>query len=297
SELLEPLHSYYLWCLLGPLLFLSLGSPGRLALGLPTFLANGLSAIPITYDIGYYHGASILPGAFWAAIASAPGLLAILRRRLPALPVPFWGALLLANGIFQHCQTQSAIMPGLFPALSPHAFRSDYHVGPHERRIADVRALVPSGASLSAQFKLTSHFTDRKALYQFTNRVGETDLVLLDLTEAYRGRPAADRKFWLEYTLQVKLPRYFEAARALLGDPRYGLVLDLDGFLMFRKGARDATDRAAASRRVEETARLWLSYTGRGYGRERHRWDVATPAAGTPPPLPLPVSPTKGGPK
>ena len=271
--LLTPRHFYYVTCLLGPLFFLPLGSPARLALGLPTFLANGLSSVPITYDIGFYHAASILPGVFWAAIETAPALLELLRRRFRAVATAFWCALLAANGLYWHCQTQSAILPGLYPPLSPHAFRSDYEVGGHERLISFLRVLIPRGLSLSAQFNLASHFTDRAALYQFPGHVGDVEFVLLDLTEAYRGRPDY-RKFWLEYTLQVKVPRYVEAVRELLADKRYGLLMDESGFLLFRKGCADSADRAAARLHFEETARTWLAYKGRGYGRERHRWDT-----------------------
>ncbi|MBI3893623.1 MAG: hypothetical protein HY303_19055, partial [Candidatus Wallbacteria bacterium] len=147
-----------------------------------------------------------------------------------------------------------------------------YAVGDHERLIGDVRAQVPPGGSLSAQFNLASHFTDRMQLYQFPDRVGEVELVLLDLTEAYRDRPEF-KLFWLEYTLQVKVPRFVEAARGLLTDKRYGLVLARDGFLLFRRGASDAADRAAARALLEARAAAWLAYTGRGYGRARHVWD------------------------
>jgi uncharacterized membrane protein len=271
--LLTPRHFYYVACLLGPLFFLSLGSPARLALGLPTFLANGLSSIPITYDIGFYHAASILPGVFWAAIETAPAMLGLLRRRFQAVAPAFWGAVLAACGLYWHCQCQSAILPGLFPPLSPHAFRSDYAVGDHERRIGRLRELLPPGASLSAQFNLAAHFTDRPSLFQFPGHVGTVEFILLDLTEAYRGRPDY-RKFWLEYTLQVKVPRYVEAVRELLDDKRYGLLLAEDGFLLFRKDCQDSADRAGARIQFEDTARTWLAYQGRGYGRERHRWDT-----------------------
>ncbi|MBI2943154.1 MAG: DUF2079 domain-containing protein [Candidatus Wallbacteria bacterium] len=276
-------HLYYAICLLGPVLFLPLYRPASLLIGLPIFLANGLSSLLYTYDIGFYHAASILPAVFWATLRSAAALHC---KVVPRLGARGCAVLLLANALFWHCQTQSAFLPGLFAPLSPNAHRSDFAVGDHERLIEDVRRQLPTGASLSVQFNLASHFTDREKLYQFPNRVGEVDWVLLDLTEPYRFRPDF-RRFWLEFSLQVKVPRFVEAARGLLADRRYGLVYARDGFLLFRRGAGDTADRGGARHLLEERATLWLSYAGRGYGRDRHVWDKdpksppATPRPGS----------------
>ncbi len=277
AQLTSGRHLYYLACLLGPLLFLPLGAPLRLAIGLPTFLANVLSAVPITHDIGFYHSASILPGMFWAAMYASGPVLCKLGRWFKKIGPRGWTALLLVNALFWHARTQSAILPGHFPPLSPSAHRTDYDVGEHENLIRELQAQVPEGASLSVQFNLASHFTNRFGLYQFPNRVGDVEYILVDLTEPYRKRPAEYRRFWLEFMIQVKIPRYLEAVRELLRDSRYGLLFSRDGYLLFHKGAVDSTDRDAARQHIEAVGRLWESYTGRGYGVEKRRWDAVRP--------------------
>ncbi|MBI3892308.1 MAG: DUF2079 domain-containing protein, partial [Candidatus Wallbacteria bacterium] len=115
-------HLYYVLCLLGPLLFLPVLALPALAVGVPTFLANGLSSLIYTYDIGFYHSASILPGLIWATIRASGPLVCRLSKAVPAVGARGWAAVLLANALFWHCQTQSAFLPGLYAPLSPHAY-------------------------------------------------------------------------------------------------------------------------------------------------------------------------------
>lgn len=278
TRLATPRHLVYYTFLLAPLGFLALLSPARLAPAVPVLLANGLSSIPITYDIGFYHAATIVPSLIWATAAALGRIRLGVRGARKPTPrrvrrLRFFTTFLLLNAAFWHVTARSLILPGLSLPLSPAARSQDWTPTQDHLDLPLISASIPAEDSLSVQFGLAAHFSHRKQLYQFPNRLADAEWALVFLKAP--DVPLEDRKFWLEFSsLQVKIPRFLDAVDALLQQgTSHGLVLQEGPYLLFQRGAPHGPALDTARRLLETTRREWLSYEGRGYGRDRRAWD------------------------
>lgn len=270
AKMSTPPHLYYYVGLLAPFLFLPLLAPLPLVVGLPTLFINTQSAIPISYDLGFYHGDSLIPPLFAAFCPGIERFRAIFKRiardlaRRPVLA----RILLGSNALFWHAVTQSIFLPGYRNPLSPYADRADYRVTDHHRAISVVAARIPREDELTVQANLATFFVDHPRISPFPKGIEKARWILLDLTHPYENRTEY-RKFWVEFALQVTIDDYCHFLEDLLSDPGWKVAHHLDGYLLLERAAHEEVPPEIPAR-ISELCGLYRSFEGRGYGLSRH---------------------------
>ncbi len=183
-EWAAPLGRYVVY-LLGPVLFLPLLSPLLAAVAVPNLLVN-LAARAAGYTLptspNAWHAAPIVAVVFVSAIEGMGNL----RRWLPGSDfrsLRGFGSLaalvLVATALADYWAGPLPFSRGVSP--------DQFAVDPLKARdVAAVKALLPAEGSLSVEFFIGSHFTQRSPLYEFPEGWHAADYVLVDVQP--RGR-------------------------------------------------------------------------------------------------------------
>jgi uncharacterized membrane protein len=171
----------YLALLLLPLLLLPLLGGWAALLLVPTIAYTLLSSYPLQYDIHYHYAAPLIPLLFAAAVY---GLL-----RFP----PHWRPWLAGALLVTVCG--SAWLVGPLPGERGFT-ASSYTMGPRERAMSRLAALVPPNATLAVDNQLGAHLTERRWVTHFFTGYERAQALLFDLrehspTEAKRLRAVA----------------------------------------------------------------------------------------------------------
>ena len=159
--------AYFAWLLL-PLALLPLLAGWPALLGLPTTAYTLLSTYRLQYDIHYHYSAPLIPLLFAASIY---GLLRLpVRRRLPMAAAVL--ALVAASGAL------IGPLPGQ-RGFTPSAYR----MGPRERAMQRLAALVPPDAALAVDNRLGAHLTERRWVTHFFTGYETAQALLFDRRE------------------------------------------------------------------------------------------------------------------
>ncbi|MHB9089789.1 MAG: DUF2079 domain-containing protein [Chloroflexota bacterium] len=233
ERLVEPaagLNNFaYLGQLLFPLAFLSLLHPPTLLLAAPGLATNLLTTYdPMHLLETYHYTSSLVPIVVIAAIYGT-GTLANSAGRLHRLAtgsdngrakgrggtIAVWLAalaVLTASLVYHYYRGYTPLSPS-FAFVWPNAHHA---VG---QRLA---ASIPRDASVSAQFNLGPHLSERKTLSMFPD-IRDADYVFLDVT----SQPNTGG-LW---------EGFHDRIAEALARPDYGVVAAEDGYLLMRKGA------------------------------------------------------------
>jgi uncharacterized membrane protein len=242
----RPDISAYLGGLLASGGWVALAAPEILAIALPVVMLNALANTGWPSSGGAHYSVVIVP---FLVVAAAVGLArlsqwaeAIGRWRwsgpgsdLEARPQPQSSYLFLlspvpATRLSPFHPTALLVVLALAAALY---FQIEQGVAPfsrrwfwsapdaHDRLAANILALIPPTARLSAQSDLYPHLAHRQAIYQFPT-IDDAEYIVLDVTR----RPAP-----LDY------PGYFQNVRLALINPRFGPLAAGDGYLLLQHGA------------------------------------------------------------
>lgn len=192
--------------MLGCLLFIPLASPSAFLPTLLPFFANFVSGSSLQKGLGLYYASPIIPFLFIALVYG----LANLRQRFfvdkkKALTILCCTILIinLANSSLWQLLRPSRI------AVTQH------HVRGHE-----IIKKIPSEVSVSAQANLLPHIERRRKIYVYPDEGMEADYALLDTKGNQWPQSPHD---------------YQKFLRQLKTDKRHELLIDEDGFLLFRK--------------------------------------------------------------
>jgi uncharacterized membrane protein len=223
AELLaQPERLAYLAALLVPLLLLPLAAPLLAAGALPDLAINMLSDLPSQHQVHFHYTAVIAPFFVCAAILGlarvrewggwAP-LSAFLAR--PGRVVAIWVGAVAAAGV--------VLGPG--PWWSDVPLGSDeragsYAVGGHAAAARGAVALIPGDAPVSAGNTMGAHLSERERIHMFPV-VADAEWVVVDRKRPYLG----DRRDPPGHAARVALLR---------ADPRWDVVYDRDGVMVFR---------------------------------------------------------------
>ncbi|HYM26878.1 MAG TPA: DUF2079 domain-containing protein, partial [Steroidobacteraceae bacterium] len=235
---LEHSRLLYMRALMAPAGYLALFSPLALLITVPALAINMLSDNPAMYSGFLQYTAESIPIIIFASIhgagvitqVSARGLEA-LRRAVPSLSGPSaalgrWlrvapatalagAVVIVALGVSLHDQRDHPYTPiGVgfsWPVTSAHTRAADQLV-----------ALIPPGASVSAQSNLVPHLSNRRAIYLFPYQASTAQYVLLD-TKGER------------YPLQDAPATYANDVAGLLADPAYHVVATRDGLILLAR--------------------------------------------------------------
>jgi uncharacterized membrane protein len=185
--LLAPLRDY-LFLLLAPILFLSLLNLPLLATTVPNILIN-LFALTVHYTVPIsgqsHHVSSTVPMIFLSAIFGVHNLLRYIGNPSLRSQLERSGSyILLCAALFFNYWLGPMPFSRLVEADQYQIIEAKTQI------LKEVKALIPREASLSAEFFTGSHFVQRKELYEFPDRVGKVDFVLVDWDPWFPHRPA-----------------------------------------------------------------------------------------------------------
>jgi len=203
----------YVLALLVPLAFLPLAAPLALLPALPDLALNVLSSTQTQTSIHFHYVAPLVPALFAAAIFGAA------RMRRP-LVRPLVGLVLASNFVLGAIPLWGAI-PGGEGLQADSAFVSD-----HDRAASRALRLIPDGAVVSASNSLGAHLSGRRRFLSFPIRDDATWIAVDERSPGYLNRFAPGP--------------YAIAIDRLRRDPRWRLVVDEDGVLVFRRGSSAA---------------------------------------------------------
>lgn len=243
----------YLRKLLSPAGYLALLSPLALLLAAPELAINLLSSDLLMHSGVSQYNADIVPVLVFSAIQSVAlvvgvatwivarvpaetrarfaGMVARIGRALPAwlgrgliVPLPrvaLAAAVVFALGLGYHetrARGQTPLTQGFhWPQVTAHA------------RLADsFLALIPAGASVSAQTDLVPHLSHRPLIYLFPDHATKADYVFLDVTGNI-------------FPLQDTPMAYVNLVRSLLTSESYHVVRAQDGYILLARGFVGAT--------------------------------------------------------
>ena len=205
----------YLLKLLVPLAGMSLAAPAALLVALPELALNVLSETLTQTSIRYQYSATALAALMAAAIF---GLRRVSRRT--GLPVTPLAAAVTAAAV------GSAYALGPLPIFQPLPGgeglpRRTFQATEHDRLAETALHLIPDEAVVSASNSLGGHLSDRRRILSFPRLLDATWVAVDRTSPGYLDRIA---------------PRpYAQAIARLEADPRWQLVFDRDGVLVFRR--------------------------------------------------------------
>ena len=214
AEVADARSLVYLLDLLLPLLALPLLAPLALLPALPELAANLLSSTRTQQSIHFHYTATMIPplvvgaifgaarlrrrGGRFASVATAVVVAAVAANFLRG-PLPVWAP---------------------FPGAETLAARS-YDVTEHDRISARAVRLVPDDAVVTATNSLGAHLSDRRRILSFPVLADATWVAVDETRPGYRDRIAP-----LPVAVRV---------RQLRADPRWRVVFDEDGVVLFRR--------------------------------------------------------------
>ncbi len=210
----------YMNSLLAPVGFLSLLSPERLLLGLPSLLINILSDDGNMARVNTFHyTAPIIPAIMVAAITGARRASAVLgtRRPLAAMAETVVMVVLLASSMVYHRLEGFTPLSVRFsvPAITAHDM-----VG------YQVLKAVPADASLSVQDALNPHVSEREKLYIFP-RVDDAEYVLADQLRDSNSSDPEKPSMKHRYELRI--------LDDLMKSGDFDVVLKMDGYVLLKR--------------------------------------------------------------
>ncbi len=205
---------YYLDYLL-PLAGLPLLSPPVLIPAIPELAINLLSEDRQMRRFGRQYVAALIPIATAAAALGLANLWAWARSRRPAWLKPVQIAtlsLLLLASAWSLSHSPWTPFAADFQWPRPTS---------HQRRLAELAALIPPDASLCTQDNLNPHFTHRPTIHLLPYSL-DCEYALLDV-KSYPGNNYGDIQTYLR--------------QRLLENGDFGLIAADDGYALFRRGA------------------------------------------------------------
>jgi uncharacterized membrane protein len=204
----------YLFLLALPLLFLPLLEFWALLPGIADFMVNLLSSNATPRSVYSYHSATLIPVVMAAAIYG-------LRRAGRRLTLVVTVAVLLVSMVMGCFLSTFYPLPGGFFSwdLRQNTPLNDLVIHRVQERVGP--------RSVSVQSNIGAHFSQRMELYRFPNRVGDAEMIVLNL-ESPTWRIEGHNPVYvgtLAHHLQMDPRVYLSSIEDLLSDERYGVVL------------------------------------------------------------------------
>jgi uncharacterized membrane protein len=191
----------YLARLLAPLAFLPLGAPLALLPALPDLALNLLSSTRTQTSIHYHYTAPLIPAFFAASVFASRRLRFAVGRPLVALAVVSNVALVLIP--VRDLQGET------------------FSVSRHDRVAARALDMIPGDAVVSASNSLGAQLSARRRFLSFPV-LNDAEWVAADASSP-------------GYLDRIAPGPYARALARLRGDPRWRLVFDQDGVLVFKR--------------------------------------------------------------
>jgi uncharacterized membrane protein len=222
--------------------------------GLGDFAANLLSANPLPRSVISYHSASLVPVITVAAIYG----LNRIAQRIDRFNVKELAVLCLVIGLSSGYLVTRHFWPWLYwePAKM---------INTPESEVSLIKRLLGNEASVSAQANVGAHFSQRQQIFQYPNKVGEVDAIILRLASPTRkiaypiNSPIELKKITgtLDAHLQMNRHEYVKSIKNLLENGEYGVLLWKFPWLVLSRTSRDNSHLDAIKKKLEELNEKW----------------------------------------
>ena len=266
--MLHPIHIFktvmlkmdgasYLLVLLIPFLGFPLAAPLFLLPGLADLAANILSANPMMGGMYSYHSADLIPILTIAAVYGVERISSWIKK---------FSAKELVGFVF----ITSTILGYYFaplPLLGAHNFWKPVRfLNLPDPVVHNIHNLIGEEASVSSQANVGAHFSQRKEIYRFPNKVGDVDAIVLWLgspTKNINKLPDQiknDRKYrinMLEAYLQMDRTEYIVAIEHLLSGSKYGILYWNDPWLVFKRGLTKHGSYKQIEQKLNQLRKEW----------------------------------------
>jgi hypothetical protein len=241
----------YLILLFLPLAFTPLVGGELLLPALADLAANSLSSNPMPRSVFAYHSIALIPVLVVAGIYGARRLSRLRRYSGSGLGRLAFVLTLVLTYFFSPIP-----VPGAVDIWKP----SLHRLWP-DSAVADIKELIPTGASLSAQANIAPHFTHRSTIRPFPKGIGEVECAVLHLdspTERIEGDDPGILGS-LAHHLQQSPAEFLYSVRELIESAEYGVEYENLPWLLFCRGVLTEEDeRKALLQEVENLSRVWL---------------------------------------
>jgi uncharacterized membrane protein len=203
---------HYLCQLLMPVAFTSLLSPQTFLISLPSLAINLLSQYGPMQEVSRYHyAAPLMP---FVIISSVYGIDFLSTLGGERLRVPKRKAIYFLSGVV----LVASLGYHRYRGFSPLSAQFQWPVvTEHHRLVQKFIDMIPPTASLSAQFNLNPHLSQRENIYVYPY-TKDVEYVLLDVSSL------------------VNKDNYQELIKTRLGSEQFGLLASEDGYLLLQRG-------------------------------------------------------------
>ena len=239
----------YIFLLLMPFLFLSLGGASWLLPAVADLLVNLLSANPMPRSISSYHSVTLVPIVAVAAIYGSYRL----ARTVKSIKSDFLSYLVLLISLVLGYRFAPLPLPG-----SENYWMATHLVSADDPQVSNIKSLIRDG-SVSAQANVGAHYSQRTVIHYYPQKVGEVDFIILRL-ESPTGRLLPYDKSvvaTLAHHLSINPYKYLDSVRDLLLNAHYGIVFWQDPWLVLQRGEINNDNTAQVLDKIEYLRSEW----------------------------------------
>jgi uncharacterized membrane protein len=232
-----PSGAFYLFFLLLPFLFFPLIGLSFLLPGIADLAANMLSANPMPRSIIGYHSVTLIPIFAVAAMYGVKRASRWVKRYSPSDLSLF---VLTASAVMGYSLAPFPL-PGAKNVWAPASFLSW-----PDPRVKEIRTLVGNDGSISVQANIGAHFSQRKEIYRYPNRIDQVAAVVLRLvspTKNIHNYPEEKKEQrqhllgMLDSHLQMDRDDFLASVEALLRDKDFGIIYWNNPWLVLKRDA------------------------------------------------------------
>jgi len=247
----------YLLVLLIIFLGFPLVAPEYLLPGLADMMANMLSANPMPRSLFSYHSISLIPVLTVAAVYGSER-------------ISHWSKRFSVKELAGFAVITSFILGYYFAPLPIPGARNFWKpvrfFNLPDPIVQTIRSEVGDKASISAQANVGAHFSQRKEIYRFPNKVGEVDAIVLRLESPtnninnFPDQLITHRKYsisMLDNHLQMDRTEYIDTIEHLLSGSDYGVLFWNDPWLVFKRGPVDHEPRKQIELKLNQLRKEW----------------------------------------
>lgn len=226
--------------------------------GLADLAANLLSANPMQRGVFYYHSVTLIPVI---AVASIYGLKRISNwiSRFSVKELAMFTVCASVCGGY-------LLAPLPLPAARNH-WAPPKFINTPDPVLPLIRRLVGEDSAVSAQANIGAHFSQRQRIFQYPNKVGEVDAIILRLESPtlniarFTNYPVEHQKYItgvLDAHLQINRHEYVESIESLLQAKEYNVLLWQDPWLVLsRNSVLDNSSLELIKKKLDELKVDW----------------------------------------
>jgi uncharacterized membrane protein len=235
--------------------------PDRLRLPLYLFLSGGLAglgALPFLMIVAPVALEAVLSGTVWSSRITGTyywilGFAAIVIACIESVKKNLMDHKTRAYLPFVYLGVVNIIFSFIFSPL-PHGIFfnwSNYQISPNLYILRDIKKQIPRDANLCVQNNLGPHFSDRPFIRDIARSHPDFEYGLFHL----RFNSGPDHGLYMRtnpsFMFHMKIPRLIEKVNELFNDPNYELVVQKEGFYLFKRGGNSSLSREVGLKQLK----------------------------------------------